>query len=342
MRQIGFHGTMAMLFGSLNVRPEELGDFQAVQQLYEDCLAIFRRRGDSWKTAWVLYGLGRVAYQSGQYEEAQRLQQESLATFRAIGDRWGSVYPLHTLGDWAMWSGDYREARRFFEESLLINREIGDIAGVAWSLSRLASIADSLEELGTSIKYLTEILRIRFQFGSSWGSCVDEIYLMARWLEAQGQTERAVEMFAFVNNADLLSFFELRDKVARRLESLNSELPPAAFTAAVQRGEASNLETMVLALRMHLAALDQETNTSVRDASDYSPAENQPLIEPLSERELEILQLLADGLNSREVAQRLVLSVGTIRWYLKQIYGKLNAHSRSQAIARARQLKLLA
>jgi ATP/maltotriose-dependent transcriptional regulator MalT len=130
--------------------------------------------------------------------------------------------------------------------------------------------------------------------------------------------------------------------VARRLESLNSELPPAAFTAAVQRGEASNLETMVLALRMHLAALDQETNTSVRDASDYSPAENQPLIEPLSERELEILQLLADGLNSREVAQRLVLSVGTIRWYLKQIYGKLNAHSRSQAIARARQLKLLA
>jgi DNA-binding CsgD family transcriptional regulator len=56
----------------------------------------------------------------------------------------------------------------------------------------------------------------------------------------------------------------------------------------------------------------------------------------------EIARLLADGLNSREVAQRLHLGVSTIRWYLKHIYGKLDAHSRSEALARARELKLLA
>ena len=50
---------------------------------------------------------------------------------------------------------------------------------------------------------------------------------------------------------------------------------------------------------------------------------------------------MTDGLNSREVAERLVLSVETVRWYLKQIYSKLNVHGRSEAIARAKELKLL-
>ena len=66
-----------------------------------------------------------------------------------------------------------------------------------------------------------------------------------------------------------------------------------------------------------------------------------PLADPLTERELEILRLVADGLNSREIAQSLVLSVGTIRWYIKQIYSKLDAHSRAQVLARAREMKLL-
>ena len=64
----------------------------------------------------------------------------------------------------------------------------------------------------------------------------------------------------------------------------------------------------------------------------------QLLPHPLTARELEILRLMADGLNSRDVAQHLILSVGTIRWYLKLIYSKLDAHSRSEALAYARAL----
>ncbi len=69
------------------------------------------------------------------------------------------------------------------------------------------------------------------------------------------------------------------------------------------------------------------------------PADQSP--NPLTERELEILRLLADGLSTRETAQRLFLSNGTVRWYLNQIYSKLSVHSRIQAITRARELKLL-
>jgi LuxR family maltose regulon positive regulatory protein len=68
---------------------------------------------------------------------------------------------------------------------------------------------------------------------------------------------------------------------------------------------------------------------------------SQPLVEPMSERELEILRLLADGLSNQEVARRLVISVGTAKSHVHHILGKLNTGSRMQAVARARELGLL-
>jgi LuxR family maltose regulon positive regulatory protein len=67
----------------------------------------------------------------------------------------------------------------------------------------------------------------------------------------------------------------------------------------------------------------------------------QLLPEPLSERELEILRLVAAGLTTQEIAEELVIAVGTVRTHLKNIYGKLDAHSRVQAVERARALNLL-
>jgi LuxR family maltose regulon positive regulatory protein len=67
----------------------------------------------------------------------------------------------------------------------------------------------------------------------------------------------------------------------------------------------------------------------------------QPLVEPLSERELEVLQLVADGLSNREIADKLFISVGTVKTHTHNIYGKLGVSGRTQAVARARELKLL-
>lgn len=64
-------------------------------------------------------------------------------------------------------------------------------------------------------------------------------------------------------------------------------------------------------------------------------------VEALSARALEILQLLADGLSDREIAQRLVLTVNTVKWYNRQIYGILGVGSRTKAVVRARELELL-
>ena len=70
-------------------------------------------------------------------------------------------------------------------------------------------------------------------------------------------------------------------------------------------------------------------------------ASNSGLVEPLSERELEVLHLLAEGLTNPEIASRLYLSLNTVKVHTRNIYGKLGAHSRTQAVARARALGVL-
>ncbi|UCG22983.1 MAG: hypothetical protein JSW55_12490, partial [Chloroflexota bacterium] len=68
---------------------------------------------------------------------------------------------------------------------------------------------------------------------------------------------------------------------------------------------------------------------------------NEFSLEPLTQREMEILRLLAEGLSNREIAQELVLAQGTVKWYNKQLYSKLGVHSRSEAVDRAREIGLL-
>lgn len=65
------------------------------------------------------------------------------------------------------------------------------------------------------------------------------------------------------------------------------------------------------------------------------------LVEPLTDREIEVLQYLAQGLTNQEIADTLVLALGTVKWYTGQIYGKLGVANRTQAIARARTLGLI-
>jgi LuxR family maltose regulon positive regulatory protein len=65
------------------------------------------------------------------------------------------------------------------------------------------------------------------------------------------------------------------------------------------------------------------------------------LIEPLGERELEIVRLLAAGLSNGEIAERLFLAPATIKWYLSQTYGKLGVRRRTEAVATARDLGLI-
>ncbi|MFG3602480.1 response regulator [Micromonospora chersina] len=75
--------------------------------------------------------------------------------------------------------------------------------------------------------------------------------------------------------------------------------------------------------------------------ADDAPARPQPLVVPLSERELDVVRLLADGRSNREIAATLFLAEGTVKNHVTNLLGKLGARDRTQAALRARALGLL-
>jgi LuxR family maltose regulon positive regulatory protein len=95
-----------------------------------------------------------------------------------------------------------------------------------------------------------------------------------------------------------------------------------------------------------LAALEAEKRKS-EDKPDLPPAlpeghrDGEPLIEPLSQRELKILQLIAQGLSNREIGERLFLALDTVKGHNRNIFDKLQVQSRTEAVARAHELGLL-
>ncbi len=94
------------------------------------------------------------------------------------------------------------------------------------------------------------------------------------------------------------------------------------------------------------AAEGLSSGGSALPAGEGSPAERsglavEPLAEPLSEREREVLALLATGRTNREIAGDLFVTVGTVKSHTSNIYGKLGSRNRAEAIGRARELNLL-
>ncbi len=87
-----------------------------------------------------------------------------------------------------------------------------------------------------------------------------------------------------------------------------------------------------------LAAFGEPATTST---PQYPVPNTQYLVEPLSDRELEVLRLLAAGKSNQEIADALILALGTVKKHLNNIFGKLGVESRTQCVARARVLNLL-
>ncbi len=90
-----------------------------------------------------------------------------------------------------------------------------------------------------------------------------------------------------------------------------------------------------------LGAHEDEASTPTRPDGKETISSVPPLVEPLTEREAEVFKLLATGRTNREIAADLFVTVGTIKAHTSNIYAKLQARNRAEALAHARQLGLL-
>jgi ATP/maltotriose-dependent transcriptional regulator MalT len=156
---------------------------------------------------------------------------------------------------------------------------------------------------------------------------------------------------------------EKEKELLRALEE-RGEITPAtaAMRTSLTVEEASKMLDK-LAARGHMRVLNQdgvlaytlpgkdqpdELEPHLEASSFASPSANgssdetrEALVEPLSERELEVLALLASGRPNKEIARELFVAVGTVKTHTNNIYRKLGTKNRAEALARARSLKLL-
>jgi LuxR family maltose regulon positive regulatory protein len=124
-------------------------------------------------------------------------------------------------------------------------------------------------------------------------------------------------------------------ELLRRLVALDEKA--GAYGAPPVRARAGYVRDLLDAFQ-HAPAAQKGRNT---EPAPRQPAPAKALVDPLTERELDVLKLLAQGLSNKAIADRLVVAPSTIKQHLKNIYGKFDVHSRTQAVARGRELGLL-
>jgi LuxR family maltose regulon positive regulatory protein len=203
------------------------------------------------------------------------------------------------------------------------------------------------------------------------GSFPDYLSLMlaqARLLLTQGKQAAAAQHLATLHGMASQAGWQSIVTQTRALQALAAPTPDEAFafltealTGAEPEGYVRTFvdagEPMAELLRQAaargitpgyvsrlLAAFEGETEGE-RPMTEVPPpsfaTRPSPLVEPLSDRELEVLYLLSDGQTNQEVARTLCISINTVKSHLKNIYGKLVVRSRRQATAKAKDLGLL-
>lgn len=315
------------------------GHYEAAFNHAQQAYALTQETNNRWMMAYILSDMGNVARALGDHAQATQHYQASYAIKQEFNDPEGMAAALNHLARTACQQEMYREADKLYRQSLVVYEKINDKGGLATSLSGLGTTSSALGDYEAAQRHFHRALQIvtDIQFVPLMLSILIRI---SDLLLQTGQQERGVELLVFARHHPA-SDYETKDMAQQRLHRCQGRLPPELFAAAAERGQNSDLEAVATTLLAELLTPGKDHGIVPPAESRRAPASEQPLVEPLTARELEVLQLIAEGLTNQQVADRLVISVGTVKWYTSQIYGKLNVSSRTQAVARARELRLL-
>ena len=288
------------------------GDLEAAAREIEPAIDLMRSGAPAWIRPEVISQQVRIELARGRLAEAEM----------ALGSEGFSFQEEFSFPDLPPGQKVNYQVGLTYNSALRVLLHRAQTRGAIDSLEPGIALADSLIKDALEGRYLSvalEILLLRAQMMIAMGNDQAALADITRALEL-GEPEGFIRVFVDEGApvAGALEALLEQDRLvpvpaeyARKILDAFSELPqPGA--ALVEQAPARSDE-------LHRIAL----------------------VEPLTARELEVLRLISEGCSNQEIAGRLVITVRTVKKHASNIYGKLNVGSRTQAVARARELGLL-
>jgi LuxR family maltose regulon positive regulatory protein len=304
-------------------------------------------------------GLAGLAYEWNDLDAAERHLHDALAQAELWGNRESLANVLVRLSRLRQARGDLDgavEALRRAEDAIAGHTvtpttvstiaarwprlwlAMGDLAAAEGWMAQQALDLEQLDALRT-IEYLSLARVLLVQ--ERW----DEASALLEWLlaDAKERGNRGVRIEALVLSAlALQAWGDMGQAVAKLRDALTLAEPGGYVRIFVDEGvPMAGLLRRVLARGVAPAYTQKLLGAFTEPAQSADGRTAASLLEPLSERELEVLRLVAAGMTNRQIAEDLVIAVSTVKSHTHSIYGKLGVKNRTQAIAQARALDLL-
>ena len=300
-------------------------EIDAAEEYARRCSDAAGAAADHWHLAYGDNNQGHVAAARGDLAGARRHYEASYALREALDDPEGMGTGLAHLARIVGQQGDWPEAARLYRRSLAIAREIGDRIMLAHAINGLGLAAGQAGDDATAGQHLAEGLRLMSE-SRHLRTLLAFLVGAGEWLHRTGRAEEAARALS-VARAHPASDHETRARAGRLLDGLATHLSPGGTAAGGQTEEDDPVTLAGRLIPLLTAPLPAApAGPPARAARTAAP------VEALSARELAVLQLIADELS---------LAVNTVRAYSQQVYGKLGVGSRTQAVARARELGIL-
>lgn len=296
-----------------------LGQYEAALENAEEALKLFAEIGNHWMSAYCHIELGNVHQAMGHYAGAERHYRESLRIKKDYRVPEGIAVTANHLGEISLLQHDYQAARQLYEQSLSIYQKLNDQGGLAAAHHGLGEVAYQAGAAGLAAHHFGEALDIADK--------INFIPLLLSLLIDIGSLmlnndlkHRGVELLRLVHDHPA-SNQQQQKKAASLLKS----------SSLINNAPIPDFETTIIALR-----------TELLDFVPVSPAATgSVLIGPLTDRELDVLHLIGQGLSNPEIAAHLFISIGTVKAHTNRIYGKLGVTNRVEAVIKAQSLSLL-
>ncbi|HEY0753739.1 MAG TPA: tetratricopeptide repeat protein [Ktedonobacteraceae bacterium] len=363
--------SLALKFFTLGCMEYAQSNFLTALHLLEESLVLFTRQDNQVMLAAVLSKLGEVYARQGNYQRAGALMEKSLHLTRELDARWIMVSRLSNLGLvllnegnpgraqvlieegvmvaremhdhryladalgiqglFFLHQGNYLMARTCLDESLSLAKETGDSASTAYRLADLGLLAICQKRFADARPLLEESLSLAMQMNQQWfiASCLERLGAV---VAGQHQPVWATQLWA--------AAAAIRTTITAPISSIECPLYETALAnVRIQLGEDLFIASWKAGFSMTDREVLNEQSSPLANEKTLPRSTTVLLVDPLpevaetdlSQREHEVLRLVAMGLTNPQIAEHLVISPRTVQAHLRSIYQKLAVTSRSGA-----------